>query len=399
MMTVADKLTRIAENEQKVYEAGHDAGYTEGLNKGGYADGYEEGKKAEYDAFWDAFQNYGKRVDYQGGFYGSGWNDSIFKPKYDINPNNCSQMFVSSKITDLCAALDRCGVTLDTSASARVDSMYYYTNIIKAPTLDTRKSANLDSTFAYASKMESVEKILLKDDGSQRFNNSFVQATALKDITFDGVIGLDINFQHSTKLSADSIRSIIEHLSDTEPPAGQPKKTLTLSRTAVENADFGDAVSIAPGTINGGGDFYSNPIYLNAGDRLKVELTVSNDHFFPTATYDETKYDYYMADPQYWGVSLYNRANGQWSGPDQRSFVHTATGEGSFVIEGYFAQYTIDETTPDAIFSIRAVLVDEDGNEITGENLYSAVEIGGISNIGGWEALRASKKNWTISLA
>ena len=137
-MAIADKLTQIAENEYKVYGAGKEKGY---------ADGFEEGKKAEYDAFWDAFQNYGKRMDYQGGFYGSGWNDSNFKPKYDMKPNNCSQMFVSSRITDLCAALDRCGVTLDTSASARVDSMYCYSGITKVPTLDTRQAANLDSTF------------------------------------------------------------------------------------------------------------------------------------------------------------------------------------------------------------------------------------------------------------
>ena len=242
--------------------------------------------------------------------------------------------------------------------------------------------------------MHTIAKI--RTDENTVFSETFNYCTALKNVTFEGVIGQNLNIRWSP-LSADSIRSIITHLSDTA-----QGKTLTLSRTAVENAiangEFGDAVSIEPGSISGGGSFYSNPIYLSEGDRLKVELTVSDNHFYPTATYDETKYGYFMEDPQYWGASLFYDPNGEWTPPDHRSFIHTATADGSFVIEGYFAQYTIDDTTPDAIFSIRAVLIDEDGNEITGENLYSAVETSGVSNIGGWDALEASKSNWNISL-
>ena len=40
-MSIAEKLTTVAENVPKVYEAG---------------------KKAEYDAFWDKYQNNGKRT-------------------------------------------------------------------------------------------------------------------------------------------------------------------------------------------------------------------------------------------------------------------------------------------------------------------------------------------------
>ena len=43
-MSIADKLTTIAENEQKVFDAG---------------------KQAEYDEFWDSFQSKGTRKDCQ----------------------------------------------------------------------------------------------------------------------------------------------------------------------------------------------------------------------------------------------------------------------------------------------------------------------------------------------
>jgi hypothetical protein len=62
------------------------------------------------------------------------------------------------------------------------------------------------------------------------FLNSF-DCSRLENITFEGVIGSDIDFKLSTKLTEASIRSIIEHLSDTA-----SGKTLTLSKVAVDNA-------------------------------------------------------------------------------------------------------------------------------------------------------------------
>lgn len=69
-MSIAEKLTKVAENVPKVYEAGQEAG-----------------KKTAYDEFWDAFQQNGKRRDYRGAF-GSGWTNDLFKPKYPIKPKD-----------------------------------------------------------------------------------------------------------------------------------------------------------------------------------------------------------------------------------------------------------------------------------------------------------------------
>lgn len=66
-MSMAEKLTTIAENEQKVYEAG---------------------QKSEYDRFWDEHQKNGKRTIYAGAF--AGWKGENFKPKYKITPSGAT---------------------------------------------------------------------------------------------------------------------------------------------------------------------------------------------------------------------------------------------------------------------------------------------------------------------
>ena len=81
--TVAKKLQTVAENQQKVYDTGYN---------GGYNRGYNEGKQAEYDAFWGVYQQNRQRTDYNQSF-GFGWDDTIFKPKYDIRPVSALQMF------------------------------------------------------------------------------------------------------------------------------------------------------------------------------------------------------------------------------------------------------------------------------------------------------------------
>ena len=63
-MTVAEKLTAVAENMSDVYEAG---------------------KKAEYDVFWGTLQNNGEPKSYNWCFSGPSWTDEVYNPKYPIN--------------------------------------------------------------------------------------------------------------------------------------------------------------------------------------------------------------------------------------------------------------------------------------------------------------------------
>jgi hypothetical protein len=249
-MAIADKLTQIAENDLSVYNSGkaigrsegYDSGYTEGLNKGGYADGYEEGKKAEYDAFWDRFQQNGTLTYFPnntGAFAAYYWGFNNFYPKYDIKPkNNASQLFYNwntdrgDPAASLKQRLEECGVVLDTSQATNLNSIFAWcTGITEIPTIDcTGLTTSCVSLFQECGwNLKTIEKIIVKE--SVTFGKWFDNDTGLTNIVFDGVIGQDISFAQSTELSADSIRNIIEHLSDTA-----QGKTLTLSKAAVDKA-------------------------------------------------------------------------------------------------------------------------------------------------------------------
>jgi hypothetical protein len=83
--------------------------------------------------------------------------------------------------------------------------------------------------WRFCHALHTIEVLRCKE--STTFNTPFANCTSLENITFEGVIGQDIDFTPCTKLRETSIRSIITHLSDTA-----SGKTLTLSKTAVDNA-------------------------------------------------------------------------------------------------------------------------------------------------------------------
>lgn len=234
-MTIAEKLTKIAENEQKVYDAGYVRGYDDGeiVGGGSYDEGFEAGKQAEYDAFWDAYQQNGNRTDYAKGFCGRGWNDETFKPKYTIKVVGSANDFIpSTEVTDIAASLKACGVEMDLSECTSLSwGMSDLKTTTTLPILNVPKVTNFGSCFYRNSKLHTIEKIILNNQGNQPFSNTFNYLTALENITFEGVIGQDINFQWSTKLTKASITNIIEHLS-----LNASGKTLTLSKTAADTA-------------------------------------------------------------------------------------------------------------------------------------------------------------------
>ena len=199
---------------------------------------YEAGKKAEYDAFWDAHQINGTRTNYANTF--ACWALENICPKYDMKPTTTYMMFRGAGVSsggelDLAERLDECGVILDTSECNTLQYMFYESRITRVGVIDTRGASSLNDIFDY-SKIQTIEKLILKDDGSQTISGSFKSCSFLVDIAIEGVIGKNgFNFQWSTKLSKASITSIINALSTTTSGL-----TVTLSKTAKEAA-FTDA--------------------------------------------------------------------------------------------------------------------------------------------------------------
>lgn len=212
-MTIAEKLTTITENQQKVYDAGYEKGKTEGGagGDGSYDEGYTAGQQAEYDRWWNLFQMNGTKTSYPYAFYN--WREGMMTPKYPIRmteSNSAQAAFSALRCTEIPVDVEI------GNANPKV-----WTN-------------NAGNTFSGADKLVTIKKLIISYEGVQ-FPNTFYNCKALQNITIEGVIANSISFQQSPLTNA-SVQSIIDHLKDL---TGQTTQTLTLK------ADVGAAVTDA----------------------------------------------------------------------------------------------------------------------------------------------------------
>lgn len=213
-MTIAEKLTRIAENEQKVYEAG---------------------QKSEYDRFWDAYQQNGTRTDYQRCFSGLAWTAETLRPKYDIRPTygGGASMFQNCGFSgSLKQHFENLGIKLDFSKLITLAQPFYQAvYITEIPDIDISGCVNNCNNLFYGCTALKSAKIKTSE-AVNIATNSFTNCTALEEIRFEGVIGNSLDIHWSTKLSMSSLNSIVVALSDTV--TGQ---TITLPTTARQTYD------------------------------------------------------------------------------------------------------------------------------------------------------------------
>ena len=193
-MTIAEKLTNIADRIPIVYY---------------------EGRQSHWNEFWDDFQEKGTRTAYNNAFQNA-WSDVAFRPKYDIRPTSAGYMFAGTKIADIKGCLESCGVELDLSKATSIDRLFSDApNLTHLPKISTVSAPHLQNFVYNCKKLISIEEIVLKSDGTQTFNdNSFKSCENLLEIRFSGVIGSSLNVQWSKKLSAESYNSIFTALSN-----------------------------------------------------------------------------------------------------------------------------------------------------------------------------------------
>ena len=210
--------------------------YSAGSSGGGYEEGFEDGKQAEYDAFWDAFQQNGTRMDYNSAFQGAWWNDSNFKPKYDIAPvGNAANLFAHSGITDVKGICEERGIIFDFSQVTYASKPFEKSKITRLPIMDLSSIPNCSSVFNSASALVWVDGVRLNKDGEQNFGtgtgfNWVLYSTIAHFPILSGVINTNCWLTlHS--LDKESIVSAINALSATTSGL-----SITLSRTAIDNA-------------------------------------------------------------------------------------------------------------------------------------------------------------------
>jgi hypothetical protein len=178
-MSIAEKLTTVAENVPKVYEAG---------------------KQAERDSFWSVFQGKGNGANYRYAFCYGRVNDKTYNPIYDI----------------VCTDSDSAG-----------QYMFY-----QSPITDTKVGIYAPETnLAYAFRDSKIKIIrLLNVHETTEFTGTFNGCSALEEIVMGGTIGKNISFADCSKLTHDSLMSIINALKDYS--GTTTTRTLTLHATA-----------------------------------------------------------------------------------------------------------------------------------------------------------------------
>lgn len=220
---IAEKLTTIAENQQKVYDAGFTAGQTQG-GGGSYDQGYTDGKQAEHDRFWDAFQQGGTRTSYNSAFEGSYWTDEAFKPKYDLNVLYAPYMFQNSSITNLKQLLLDSGVTLDVSNATSFTYAFSNSKVTHVPFLNFAKATQINYLFRGCKDLKEVSMFVI--DGAN-FTYTFGNCESLTDLTITGSINTGLSLPNSPLLSMESVQSIIDCLKDL---TGATAQTLQLHK-------------------------------------------------------------------------------------------------------------------------------------------------------------------------
>lgn len=256
---------RINEAHTAGIEVGKDEGYNDGYEVGvtdGKAQGIEIGQKSEYDRFWDAFQQNGQRTAYNSAFGGQ-WTPEIWKPKYPIRPTNIYMMFFSNAgnsliIPDFVEFCKENGIILDFK-NAEGSSMYalagLHTNhhgvLDFSCSGDTTKTISLGSLF-YSHDYSKGIKVIDEFISSERTifsSDTFQKATQLEELNMSGIIARNnFNVQWCTKLTHDSLMSIINALQDKTGDASGTKWVVTLG---TENCEKLDASEIAIATQKG----------------------------------------------------------------------------------------------------------------------------------------------------
>lgn len=216
-MNIAEKLTTIAENVPKVYEAG---------------------QQAENNAFWDIITANGTRENYMYAFHN--WGMEYIRPNRKIVPkaqNSSCQMFNACRL--LKKVEKDCFDLSNIPKGITVNSGYYYTwydnkELIEVEDIGIGRIApyGYNYTWAGCSKLKYIWGMGF--DANTLFDSVFNNCSELEELRiYEGsVIGKSgVNIRWSTKLSKTSIENIFAVLS-TETSG----LSITLSKAAVNKA-------------------------------------------------------------------------------------------------------------------------------------------------------------------
>ena len=183
-MSISEKLTIVAENQQKVFDAG-------------------------WKVFHKAFTGNNTRTRYAGAFAQSDFSGLKFDPP--IKPNTGETLFQNYNGEEL-----PCGVDFSNIVSSSTSAQFtfrYAEKLKRVPDLNWCVQERYGGTWQGCTLLETIAVIRCNENTI--FPAAFSGCSGLINVTFEGTIGQnDLNFTQSTKLSHDSLMGIINALKD-----------------------------------------------------------------------------------------------------------------------------------------------------------------------------------------
>ena len=152
---------------------------------------------------------------------------------------NTSNVTIFSDMFYKCSSLTSVPA-LDTSKGTMFTNMFLYCSALTSvPALDTSNGLNFNYMFGCCSALTSIPT--LDTSNGLYFDYMFLVCKNLTDITFTGSINYSIDFKHCTKLTFDSIKSILTACSNT---TNTDSKTVSFNRTIQDqNNELTDLVA------------------------------------------------------------------------------------------------------------------------------------------------------------
>lgn len=199
-MSIAEKLVTIAENEQRVFEAGT-------------------------KALWDGVLNKGARTNVE--YLFNRWNCEYIRPPYVIKastrPIYCFQINTKlKKIEKQYFDFSGCPLNPTSDTSGNYYVCYYCTNLEVFEDIGLPPSM-YTNTWGSCLKLHTIE--LVRSQKTTKYSSAFNQCSELVNIRFEGEIGQNISFGTCGKLSVESVVDILQHLADL---TGGTAMTITL---------------------------------------------------------------------------------------------------------------------------------------------------------------------------
>lgn len=197
-MSLADKLTTIAENQPKVYKAG-------------------------IEKMWDCALGNGERENFYYGFRGWSLSNDLLKVRRDVTPvGDARYMFykvknIGTEPINLKTIEEQSGIKFDFSKVTTFASMFVDAEIEVLNVVDL-SSANENGSALYnmfsSGTLKRIEKLIVSED-TEKFYSSFYSAKSLTHCIFEGVINKSgLAIYNYVKLDKESVTSIINVLSD-----------------------------------------------------------------------------------------------------------------------------------------------------------------------------------------